>query len=343
MKRVQPCLTLTQNPQISLTKPEFGTKVKVGERLRVEATGTNLHHIALFVNDEWVATRFGNSNTSTISFEYEYKIPSAGIYAIQVKGRNVPGSSGGTLVESGFVETGLKYGEFKVGTEVTPESEAAIRDKKLSDESYKSKQLKYDFSLADIREAFYLQNILDRATANAYTGIVIRMPDAAHNLQRFLDNTGGVQSIEFKRMIEESPSTYESMVKDVNEAIEAAENLSIDQQTMHMVTVKEIVRDASDIRNFNWWFAIGGYRTWTKASVYRNGDAYTMFMQYNMRDLYDWNDKEWQLGGFTFDPELFKLHEYGMAQHYLNVGYVDIEVTWKRGQRYGDAIVRLKD
>ena len=90
----------TQEPQVILTRPDYGAEFEAGESVKITATGTNCHHLAVFINGEWKKTVSGDNKTSTINMEYDYVIPEAGTYVIQVKGRNVPGSSGGVLVES---------------------------------------------------------------------------------------------------------------------------------------------------------------------------------------------------------------------------------------------------
>lgn len=94
----------TQRPQIKLSAPTNGTKFIIGDTLTISASGDNCHHLAIFINGEWKVTVSGNANTSAISINYDYKIPSTGTYTIQVKGRNIPGSSGGILAESEIVK-----------------------------------------------------------------------------------------------------------------------------------------------------------------------------------------------------------------------------------------------
>lgn len=91
-------------PQVILHTPADGTEIQVGDSIKITAKGTNCHHLALFINGTWVETEFGNiNNTTAIDFEYDFVIPETGIYTIQVKGRNVPGS-GGVLSVSELVE-----------------------------------------------------------------------------------------------------------------------------------------------------------------------------------------------------------------------------------------------
>ncbi len=103
----------TENPEVTLITPTAETKIKVGEPLRITAKGTNCHHLAVFINGEWKRTVYGENNTNIINMEYDYVIPELGEYAIQVKGRNIPGNIGGALVGSEIIEvsqtTGTKF------------------------------------------------------------------------------------------------------------------------------------------------------------------------------------------------------------------------------------------
>jgi len=76
----------------------------IGKSIKITARGNNCHHLALFVNGEWVKTVYGEMNTNHINLEYEYEIPDVGDYTIQVKGRNIPGNKGGILEKSEIIE-----------------------------------------------------------------------------------------------------------------------------------------------------------------------------------------------------------------------------------------------
>ncbi|TYQ18398.1 UNVERIFIED_CONTAM: dockerin type I repeat protein [Acetivibrio alkalicellulosi] len=93
---------LNSNPKVTLTSPSNGAQLEIGEVLRIKATGENCHHLAVFINDEWVYTLHGEGNYAKIDLEYNYKMQTAGKHNIQVKGRTVP--TGGMLAESRTIE-----------------------------------------------------------------------------------------------------------------------------------------------------------------------------------------------------------------------------------------------
>ena len=93
-----------QTPKVELTSPTVGTRLKPGEKLNITGTGTDCHHIALFINGEWVKTAYDNTGLDTY-IVMDHDIDSHGIYDIQLKGRNVPnGDDDTTLASTEIVE-----------------------------------------------------------------------------------------------------------------------------------------------------------------------------------------------------------------------------------------------
>ena len=92
-----------ESPQVTLLTPDVDKKSGVGETIKITAKGSNCHHLAVFVNGEWKRTVIGVNTNGVQNLEYDFVIPKAGIYSIQVKGRNMPGN-GGKLVGSKTIE-----------------------------------------------------------------------------------------------------------------------------------------------------------------------------------------------------------------------------------------------
>lgn len=146
------------------------------------------------------------------------------------------------------------------------------------------------------------------------------------------------------------------MKRDVNYAMGAAERLvTVDNSSAYIVTKQEFGRtvsaeqaDMSQILtslgkdvfdnyfSMDWWFAIGAYRTWISAQVLFDGNKYTMRLQYNMRDYYDFECGSELPAGLTLDWQMNILHQAGMACAYDVIGAIVFNVEWLRGARYGD-------
>lgn len=69
-------------PSVELELPENGRNVKVGDTVKISATGKNCNSIQLFVNGEYVTLSIGNE------LEVDYEIQTSGILSIQVKACN---------------------------------------------------------------------------------------------------------------------------------------------------------------------------------------------------------------------------------------------------------------
>ncbi|MDQ2085761.1 peptidoglycan-binding domain-containing protein [Herbivorax sp. ANBcel31] len=93
-----------QSPDVELTSPTVETRLKPGEKLEIIGSGRDCHHIALFINGEWVKTAYDNTPLDTYIL-MDYDIDAHGIYDIQLKGRSVPnGDDDTTLASTEIVE-----------------------------------------------------------------------------------------------------------------------------------------------------------------------------------------------------------------------------------------------
>ena len=150
------------------------------------------------------------------------------------------------------------------------------------------------------------------------------------------------KSIALNRMILESPKANANFVKDINKAIAAAEIALQNKSSTTLSTVSEFTYNNlaydSSLGNLvnNWHLAIGAYRTWMTATVTRSGGSYTMTIQYNLRDIYDWNPNNTNMGLIVSQSQMHTLHEAGMAREYKVVGNTSVRVTWNSGQTLGN-------
>ncbi len=146
------------------------------------------------------------------------------------------------------------------------------------------------------------------------------------------------KSIALNRMILENPNANSNFIEDVNKAILAAEIALQNKETTTLSTVAEFTHNNlsydSSVGNVinNWYLAIGAYRTWITATAERSGDNYTMMLQYNLRDIYDWNPDNKNMALIVSQSQMHTLHEAGMAREYKVEGNTSIKVTWSNGQ-----------
>ncbi len=225
----------------------------------------------------------------------------------------------------------LTVTNFKEGTSTTPENSNAISSWTSSQNSFNT----IDWSLQ--YELWYTT-----AMSVAYGGGMLGNTDAKELFLTFLScGQTSQKSVALNRMIIESHKANENFVKDANSAIIAAEISLSNKTSASLSTVSEFTYSNlsydSSFTNLvnNWHLAIGAYRTWITASVSRSGNNYTMTLQYNLRDIYDWNPDNTNMGLIVSQSQMHTLHQAGMAREYKVVGNVAVKITWSAGQKLG--------
>lgn len=239
---------------------------------------------------------------------------------------------GTTTQHSSVLTKPTEYKNHRVGVFETPENSNAKKDFENSNAVYNT--IPWNF----VYETYYTGAML-----TAQGGDMLMLPDAANLLRHFLKNLGSTQTIDFERMNLENSEANAHMVNDINTAISAAEyfmeyyNNSVSFTTINEITGYNTSYDSSlgNLTN-NWYQAIGGYRTWYSCLVSKNGNAYTMTLEYNMRDFYDWNPEKTNAAPLVSQEQMYLLHCAGMAKHFKVKGQMKMLVTWSKGQTIGN-------
>ena len=99
------------------------------------------------------------------------------------------------------------------------------------------------------------------------------MPDASRHLSHFLGNSGKPLEIRFAAMNRESRNAHEHMIREINDALLYAEKLGGGKKHFLMVTPREV---SSRNGEGNWFFAVGEYTTWARASVVKCRNKFQM-------------------------------------------------------------------
>lgn len=84
------------------------------------------------------------------------------------------------------------------------------------------------------------------------------------------------------------------------------------------------------------------YRTQNTAKVTVDGNRYTMELQHNMLDYYDYQNYEGIyeiLPGFAYLDYLHMLNEWGMARNYTSYDELTYTISWERGQSMSNGAV----
>ena len=179
-----------------------------------------------------------------------------------------------------------------------------------------------------------LTNTYVLAVATVTGGELLNQPEAASFLSNFLDNRGTEKYVNFKKMNNEAPGAIENRKLDINKAMEAAEHLAINDQSVTFCSIEEESHQAA--ASGNWLNAIGKYRTKIKCTVEKNGNQYSATIYYYLYDVYDWDRTIVDPGGKPVSQrDLWELQYGGLAKGYLAKGTNVLHITWTQGQRYG--------
>jgi hypothetical protein len=122
-----------------------------------------------------------------------------------------------------------------------------------------------------------------------------------------------------------------------------AEQLARDDQWVYIAQTGEVGTSAS---TRNWFFALGGYGTWGRGRVFKckGKPEYTMELELNLNDFYDWERYSLAKGGLVTDGEMSELHhsKLDIAEEYRVKGKITVSVKWTHGQRFGVAAITVR-
>lgn len=152
-------------------------------------------------------------------------------------------------------------------------------------------------------------------------------------------------------MIADSDQAYENMKDEIGKAINAAEKFATsDGEYTFVRKAEQVVRQPGhNDDTLNWRTGLGDYRTFTKATVTKNGNSYTMNLDYHVEDYYDWReeDENFALSALAkrayeegildtafvlASSPLWQMNIVGMARNYTNYDVLPLKVTWTKGQ-----------
>lgn len=163
----------------------------------------------------------------------------------------------------------------------------------------------------------------------------IGLEDAGRHMLMYLENTGNDQTIIYARLISDVPSAQKVRDSEINEAMVFAE--TINKKKFNISSYAASLGYARKDESWNWYYAVGGYSTWGKAKVTKDGDCYKMKMKLKFEDKYNWDaGKAVTIFGVTVpDVSLGELHRAGIAWEYILIGDAEYTIKWSKGERVG--------
>lgn len=149
-------------------------------------------------------------------------------------------------------------------------------------------------------------------------------------------------------MIEENASAQRLFNQNLNSLLVAAENILIDDITIELGSISRYNTIYSpedehfivgDEYSKDWWYTLGTADGWMTAIVTKTDNNFSAFVNYYLRDFYDWEAGSQSRGGLVDDGEMAELHTYGLAKEFEIEGNYKIKLEWTKGQRIDFGVV----
>ena len=179
------------------------------------------------------------------------------------------------------------------------------------------------------RDSTIMDHAVHEAAALGAEMLSILWPDASHNLNHYLGNTGHPRDVDVDGMLQDAPgmrNEAEDQVKErASEAVAAAKQSGGSEPVTYPFTTEWKHYYVDKLESENWFYATGGchYATAGTVTVYPpsspDGEwTYDYDYQTHMADRYNWDgQKSTQIGPLTItDKQLQELHKAGLAQEY---------------------------
>ncbi len=85
--------------------------------------------------------------------------------------------------------------------------------------------------------------------------------------------------------------------------------------------------------NLNWFFAVGGYRSWGKGVAKVCGTRFTLKFKYKFSDYYNWDKGKFItfLGIGISDDFMGSFHRKGLGKEFKMIGEITKEYSWEKG------------
>jgi len=152
----------------------------------------------------------------------------------------------------------------------------------------------------------------------------------------YLMNSGSDQIIDLEGMVRDVPSAKERYNDEVDQAKRYVETLPPGTYQIRSKMPENGYNYQHESRD--WYFAIGGYSTWGRATATVAGDptkrTYSVDFEYKFYDRYNWDaGKKITFHGITVtDKFMGEFHRQGLAQEYDCFGSFKRKFTWKAGE-----------
>lgn len=157
--------------------------------------------------------------------------------------------------------------------------------------------------------------------------------DAVKHMYRYFDNTGGKYKIDLQDMINDVRNAKDLYEGEVDNVKQFVQTLPVGT---HNITTDTAVRGYNlKVKNWNWFYAVGGYSAWIKGVAKVEQDKsgkykYRLDYEYNVADRYNWDiGKQVEIFGVTItDKFMGEFHRQGLAKEFDMEGSIKAAIEW---------------
>ena len=162
----------------------------------------------------------------------------------------------------------------------------------------------------------------------------IFFPNASDFMDHYLNGAGENYELDVEKFLEDK-TAKENMLKDLNAALRAAENIAVDGEK---ITIYQNEESLYHNLTGDWKYSVGSYFASVelydvKETTFLGVACYTAKFKYVVQDFYNWDENDTNNVSITSvsPADLHQLHVNGDAQEFLTYGEEEYQIKWAKG------------
>lgn len=162
----------------------------------------------------------------------------------------------------------------------------------------------------------------------------IFFPNASDFMDHYLNGAGENYELDVENFLEDK-TAKENMLKDLNAALRAAENMAVDGEK---ITIYQNEESLYHNLTGDWKYSVGSYFASVelydvKETTFLGVACYTAKFKYVVQDFYNWDENDTNNVSITSvsPADLHQLHVNGDAQEFLTYGEEEYQIKWAKG------------
>ena len=162
----------------------------------------------------------------------------------------------------------------------------------------------------------------------------IFFPNASDFMDHYLNGAGENYELDVENFLEDK-TAKENMLKDLNAALRAAENMAVEGEK---ITIYQNEESLYHNLTGDWKYSVGSYFASVelydvKETTFLGVACYTAKFKYVVQDFYNWDENDTNNVSITSvsPADLHQLHVNGDAQEFLTYGEEEYQIKWAKG------------